>query len=100
MNMIAVFFGGLASIILGVLIYYTSPKLQHTDYLARNALSLFFVLAGLATFISGLLRRVQMKVNSVFLIQASIMIRLFWISLLYIPLFLLAVSGLIALTFF
>lgn len=88
------------SIVLGVLIFTRSSGLRHTYYLALDALGLFFILAGAATIISGLVRSIQMKINGVFLIYAALMIRQSWIVLLYIPFFLLAVSGLVSLTFF
>lgn len=100
MNWISVAFGGIASAVLGVLIYTRSIHLKHAYHLALNGLALFFVIAGITTLISGWARRLQMKVNSVFLIYASIMLKQSWPVLFYIPLFLAAVSGLVALTLF
>lgn len=100
MNYVAVFGGGISSIILSVLIYTRFRNLTHSYHYALIALTLFFALAGVAIIISGFTRLIQMKINGVFLLHASFMIRQFWVSLLYFPLFLLAVGSLIFLTLF
>ena len=101
MNYLTIFGGGFASILLSVLIYQKYYySLNYPSKWVIIVIILFFALAGIATIVSGFLRSIQMRINGVFLHHASLMIKQYWVSLLYFPFFLAIIGGLVFLTLF
>ena len=99
-NMASIALGGLGSICLGVLIYKSTSHLKHNYYLADRGLALFFVLAGVAVIVSAIVRMLQVKINGVFVEYSTLVVKSVWPLLLYVPMFLILVAGLVALTLF
>lgn len=92
--------GGVASIILGLILFTYKSLYFDGMNTGRIIFGLVLILIGLYLLISACIKQRQIRLNGVFLDYASRMLSFNWSILFFIPFFLLLIFSLVVLTIF
>ena len=100
MNWVGVIGGGVGALLLGLLLLFYRSVYFEGMTTGRMVVGILMILVGLYLLISSCIKQKQLRLNGIFLVHTTRMVRLNWLIIFYIPFFLLLVFALIVLTLF